>query len=236
MCAASESGKDPKNKSFADDIYSYVSSSAASQPLSYHLEIGAGESIIGIYFNDPTHFVAFTGRAFYWVRKEREVICPYSTILRTKLPDTAEEVSDERAIEIALKNGDFLFLPIFNDSDGIEDIYGIFEMLNQLISASINIKALEDMIAKLNFEFEQYKLDPDTWQTPFPVKYFESVIAFLYNCLDQCAKGESVLKLSNEEFLNIDQPKTWQLIAQILLAPKTFSASWRPRTESDHES
>jgi len=224
MSAEKESWRDPGN------VYSYMSASAVAQSLIQQLEIGAGESLTGIYFNDSDHFIAFTDKAFYWVRKEREVICPYSTIQRTKLPDDAQDVSDERAIEVVLKNGDFIFLPIFNDSDGIEDIYCISRMLNHLINLSINIQSLEDMIAKLNAAYEDYKLNPNSWKTPMPVEYFESVIAYLYACLDKCAKGETYLGVSQEQNLSINQPKTWQLIAEILLAPKTFD----PATKLHH--
>jgi len=230
MCAAKESWRDPGN------VYSYMSASAVAQSLIHQLEIGAGESLTGIYFNDSDHFVAFTDKAFYWVRKEREVICRYSSILRTKLPDDAQDVSDERAIEVVLKNGDFIFLPVFNDSDGVEDIYFISRMLNRLITASINIQSLEDMIARLNAAYEDYKLNPASWRTPMPTQYFESVIAYLYTCLDQCSKGEPILNLSPEQNLRIDQPQTWQLIAEVLLAPKTFDpATKKHQTEGDGE-
>ncbi|MBS1995920.1 MAG: hypothetical protein JSS86_06400 [Cyanobacteria bacterium SZAS LIN-2] len=234
MCAAArESGRDPAKDSGLKNIYSYMTAQAVSPSLIHQLEIGAGETLIGIYFNSPDHLIAFTDKAFYWLRSEREVICHYSSILRTKLPDDEQDVRDERAIEIALKNGDFLFLPIFNDTDGVEDIYCLAEMLDVWIDASINIRALEDMIAKLNAAFEEYKVKPSSWNVPLPVEYFESVIGYLYQCLDNCVSGKPFLNISNDQYLNINQPRTWQLIAQILLAPKTFDPT-KSSKHADH--
>src|ERR1700679_621432 len=93
-------------------LYSFMSASAIDQALIRQLNISDDERVQGIYFNDDCHFIVFTQQAFYWIRKDKEIICPYSNITRLSLPDNVEDVNDEREIEVVLKDGDFLFLPV----------------------------------------------------------------------------------------------------------------------------
>jgi len=204
-------------------LYSFMSASAIDQALIRQLNISDDERVQGIYFNDDCHFIVFTQQAFYWIRKDKEIICPYSNITRLSLPDNVEDVNDEREIEVVLKDGDFLFLPVINDTDDFLDIYCVKETIEHWISACANIEALTDLIAKLKAEIADYKLQPASWRQPLPVEYFETLIVYLHERLDQCLIGSPYLTISPYETLNINQPNTWRLMAEVLLAPKTFA-------------
>ena len=73
-----------------------------------------------------------------------------------------EQVNDEREIEIALKSGDFLFLPVVNDTEGLLDIHLVANFLEAAVTGYENLQELGDLIAKLKAEVEQRKSDPHT--------------------------------------------------------------------------
>ena len=180
------------------------------------------EKLKGIYFNDETHFVVFTQKAFYWVRREKEIVCPYREITRLNLPENADDINDEREIEVVLKNGDFLFLPVINDTDGFLDIHAVKAGLESWMEAQANIEALSDLISKLKTEVEQYKTQPAGWRQPLPVEYFETLIIYLEDRLSDCNNGHIRMQTVAQEDLSLNQKDTWRLMAEVLLAPKTF--------------
>jgi len=198
--------------------------SAVDQALIRQLDISDDESLQGIYFNDDSNFIVFTQKAFYWVRKDKEIVCPFKNIARLVLPDNDEDTNDEREIEVVLKDGDFLFLPVINDTDGFLDIYCVKEAIENWMSACTNIEALNDLITKLKTEVEQYKTQPASWRQPLPVEYIETVIVYLSERLRECLIGRPLLEISPFESLNINQPQTWRLLSEVLLAPKTRGA------------
>jgi len=212
-----------QNRYFLKELYSFMSATAVDKKLIRKLDIADDERLAGIYFNDETDFIVFTQKAFYWVRKDREIVCPYETIDIVKLPAREEDVNDEREIEVALKNGDFLFLPVINDTDGYLDIYCVAEVLQSWVSSATNVQSLTDLISRLKSAVSEYKLYPSSWSQPMPVDYFETLIIYLDKCLGDCLNGESHIRSSANDFVSLDQPKTWRLISEILLAPQTFT-------------
>ncbi len=209
-------------------LYSFVPASAVDGALVKQLGLRAEEILVGMYLNAPDHFVVFTSTAIHWIKKERESICPYGSIAHLKLPDDEQDVRNEREIEIGLKDGDFLFLPILGETEDELDIYTVAEYLESAISSYGNLISLNDLIARLKAAVKQYKDDELSWKQPMPVEYFESLIAYLEKCLVDCLNGPPGLSGTTGTFagpydhVTLDQPQTWRLMAEVLLAPKTL--------------
>jgi hypothetical protein len=213
-------------------LYSFVPDSAVDYEVIKQLKLGLDERLVGMYINAPNHFIVFTSKSFSWVRKDREIVCPYSTIEYVKLPDDEQDVNDQREIEIALKDGDFLFVPVLGDTEGYLDIYSVRQFLDEAATAYENLQALGDLIAKLKAAVAEYKIQPLSWKQPLPVEYFETLIAYLENCLNDTLNGEAKAPDRKYDAVSLDQPQTWRLMAEVLLAPKTFGAD---NDDSDDE-
>jgi hypothetical protein len=203
-------------------LYSFVPDSAVDYVVISQLKLAADERLVGMYLNAPDQFIVFTSKSFYWVRKDRELVCPYSTIENVKLPDDEQDVSDEREIEIAIKDGDFVFLPVLGDTEGCLDIYRVAQFLEEATAAYENLSALGDLIAKLRAAVEEYKIHPLSWKQPLPVEYIQTIIAYLDDCLGDCLNGQAQAPDNRYDRVSLDQPQTWRLMAEVLLAPKTF--------------
>jgi hypothetical protein len=206
-------------------LYSFVPDTAVDHDLVRQLKIGPGERLVGMYINAADNVIVFTSKALYWLRKERESVCFFGEIKSIKLPE-GEQVNDEREIEIALKSGDFLFLPIVNDTEGLLDIHLVANFLDAAVTGYENLQELGDLIAKLKAEVEQYKLNPLAWKQPLPLDYIQTVIAYLEDCLSACLIGETgaIVELDGMSYdlHRLNQPQTWRLLAQVILAPKVF--------------
>jgi hypothetical protein len=208
-------------------LYSFVPDTAVNYELIKQLKIGLEERLVGMYLNGADNFIVFTSKALYWVRKDRESICFYSEVKEIKLP-AQEQVDDEREIEIALKDGDFLFLPVINDTEGLLDIYLVANFLQAAVSGHENLQELGDLIAKLKSEVERYKIQPLAWKQPMPVQYIETIIAYLEDCLSACLQETGSTSSAAYDVQRLLQPQTWRLMAEVILAPKTFGEGVRP--------
>ena len=208
-------------------LYSFVPDTAVDYELIKQLKIGLEERLVGMYLNGADNFIVFTSKALYWVRREREIVCFYGEVQKIKLPD-GEQVDDEREIEIALKDGDFLFLPVINDTEGLLDIYLVANFLQAAITGYENLMELGDLIAKLKGEVERYKLSPLTWKQPMPVDYIQTIIAYLEECLSVCLQNASSASSADYDVNRLSQPQTWRLMAEVILAPKTFGEGLQP--------
>ncbi len=203
-------------------LYSFVPDTAVDYDVIRQLDLSPDERLVGMYLNGLDHFVVFTSKAFHWVRKDRDVVCPYSTIDAIKLPTDEQDIHDAREIEIVLKDGDFLFLPVLGDTEGGLDIYRVAQFLEEATTAYEYCSALGDLIAKLKAAVAEYKIQPLSWKQPLPVEYLETVIAYLDQCFGDCLNAQATLPNRKYDLVALDQPQTWRLISEILLAPKTF--------------
>jgi hypothetical protein len=203
-------------------LYSFVPASAVEGAVVKKMQLASDEILVGMYLNAPDNFVVFTSSAFRWIRKEREIICSYGAIESIKLPENKQDADDEREIEVALKDGDFLFLPILGDTEGEADIYTVFQYLEEATSGSGNLQSLADLIARLRAEIEAHNSGASSWKQPMPVEYFISLIGYLEKCLMDCLNGPPSPAGGKYDPITLDQPQTWRLMAEVLLAPKTI--------------
>jgi hypothetical protein len=203
-------------------LYSFVPAAAVDSAVVRQLQMSSDETLVGMYLNGPDNFVVFSSTTFRWIRKEREVICGYDTIERIKLPDNKQDTNDEREIELALKNGDFLFLPVLGDTEGEPDIYPVFQYLQEARGGTGNLQSLGDLIARLRSEITQYNNDASSWRQPLPVEYFIALIGYLEKCLMDSLNGPPSPPGGKYDPVTLNQPQTWRLMAEVLLAPKTF--------------
>lgn len=201
-------------------LYSFVPASAVDAGVVSRLQLGADEIPVGMYLNGPDNFVLFSSTTFRWIRKDREMICAFDTIEKLKLPDDKKDTDDEREIEVALKNGDFLFLPILGDTEGEPDIYTVFQYLEEATTGSGNLQSLADLIARLRREIDEYNTDSSAWKQPLPVQYFIALIGYLEKCLIDCLNGPPSSTGGKYDPVTLNQPQTWRLMAEVLLAPK----------------
>jgi hypothetical protein len=213
-------------------LYSFVPDSAVDYAVIKQLSLSPDERLVGMYLNAPDHFVVFTSQSFHWIRKDRELVCAYNTIEHVKLPANEQDINDEREIEIALKDGDFLFLPVIGDTEGCLDIYRVAQFLEEATTAYENLQALGDLIAKLRAAVDDYKIQPHNWKQPLPVEYFETIIEYLENCLNDFLNGQAPASDRKYDRVSLDQPQTWRLMAEVLLAPKTYAVD---KDENDGE-
>jgi len=134
-----------------------------------------------------------------------------------------------------LKDGDYLFLPVLGDTEGGLDIYRVAQFLEEAITAYENLQALGDLIGKLRGAVADYKIHPLSWKQPLPVEYFETVITYLEQCFRNCLKGQATVPDRKYDLVALDQPQTWRLMAEVLLAPKTFVKDEKNGANGDND-
>ncbi len=80
--------------------------------------LSGGEVLLGVYINDVRDFILVTNLGLHWIYGEVSRFVPYASLKGVELPQDL----DEGSIDLLLKNGSAMSIPVSNETDGSPDL------------------------------------------------------------------------------------------------------------------
>lgn len=85
------------------------------------------EDLIGVYVNSSHSCVIFTVSGIHWVENKTKKLVAYDLIASVTEPSDVDT-----HIDLLLRNGDYLAIPILNSTDDTPDVFSVYEFLRYL--------------------------------------------------------------------------------------------------------
>ncbi len=188
-------------------LYSFVKAEDVDETLLQDYVIATNEQIIGLYFNTVDNFIFFTSLGVYLSENGQERAFRYSEIEDIELP----EENQLRVLKVALRARDIVFMPILNETEGLLDLFLVFEYLMEEIYWPFSCWDSELPVASVT--------------SPTKLAQFLGELGYgnsldLITALRSDLPNEWQLKTFgiDPEFLN--NPDTWRLLAAFLSVPQ----------------